>query len=287
MFPQDVEDEDGGGWERQPSRSRSSGQRNNGKADTLPELYSLHRARVLSVRPFGLFVRLEGFQKHGLVHVSQVSNHEVAGRDDDDDVRVQAISSVAAKGDRVWVKVISLKEESGNVKIGCSLKFVSQSTGQDLDPNNVKLNQQPLRPSHADSTKVTLGAVYNVVCSRCGGHGHLKSECYSTGDKSYELLPDDDELEQELPDSKSRSNAGKPSHDNKPDRISKLPDRVTTVEEALAVIARIKKDKKERKQKTQKRKSAEEEQYSRESTKHKRKKNDNRSKHSKMRKKTA
>jgi len=40
-----------------------------------PEIGSVHKASVVSIRPFGAFVRLEGFQSNGLVHVSQVLPH--------------------------------------------------------------------------------------------------------------------------------------------------------------------------------------------------------------------
>lgn len=33
---------------------------------------SIHYAAVQSVRPFGVFVKLDGYRKFGLVHVSQV-----------------------------------------------------------------------------------------------------------------------------------------------------------------------------------------------------------------------
>ena len=39
-----------------------------------PPLHSVQKGRVVSVRPFGLFVRMEGFARDGLVHMSQVSD---------------------------------------------------------------------------------------------------------------------------------------------------------------------------------------------------------------------
>lgn len=36
-----------------------------------PELGSVHRATIASLRPFGAFVRLEGFRSNGLIHFSQ------------------------------------------------------------------------------------------------------------------------------------------------------------------------------------------------------------------------
>lgn len=40
-----------------------------------------------------------------------------------------------------------------------------------------------------------MEAVYNVQCERCGGHGHLKKECYSSGEKTYKLLSDGEDAE--------------------------------------------------------------------------------------------
>jgi hypothetical protein len=46
--------------------------------------------------------------------------------------------------------------------------------------------------------QLVLDAIYNVVCSRCGGHGHLKTECFASGDKTYELIPEEaDEFAEE------------------------------------------------------------------------------------------
>lgn len=251
--------------------------------DELPELFSVHRAKVQSVRPFGIFVRLEGFYKQGLVHLSQLSDHEVTDREDSDALKVKAIAAVAGEGDQVWVKVISLKDDGGGgVKIGCSLKFVSQSTGKDLDPNNVKLDQQQPKGTRQEPKKVTLDAIYNVVCSRCGGHGHLKTECYGVANKSYELLPEEDnDLTEQLPEpSQTQMPSGEagikpgfgrgramvlpawmthgsgvnaPQHlgsesekKKKKRKASELPDKVTTVEEAMALIAQVKKAKKDK-----------------------------------------
>ena len=38
-----------------------------------PELNSVHRAEVASIKPFGVFVRMQGYRTNGLVHVSQVA----------------------------------------------------------------------------------------------------------------------------------------------------------------------------------------------------------------------
>ncbi|CAI7915338.1 unnamed protein product [Closterium sp. NIES-54] len=202
------------GGERQQRQER----RDREGSDAVPALYSIHRATVHSIRPFGMFVRLEGHRKHGLVHLSHVSDYEVrvrlrgacatassisqythgvttvhphylvhgrcerpsmapriccpipcinttsacrsptphsqvAKRDDTDDAKVEALKGVAAEGEQVWVKVISLKDETGadvidttpglpgsaNIRIGCSMKVVSQTDGADRDPSNQRI----------------------------------------------------------------------------------------------------------------------------------------------------
>jgi predicted RNA-binding protein with RPS1 domain len=48
------------------------------RRDENPELFSIHSGVVTSVKPFGAFVRLDGFRhKEGLVHVSQFADHKV------------------------------------------------------------------------------------------------------------------------------------------------------------------------------------------------------------------
>ena len=59
---------------------RGGGRGGRGAHDNLPiapPLHSIHKATVHSIRPFGMFVRIEGYRNHGLVHLSQVSEHEV------------------------------------------------------------------------------------------------------------------------------------------------------------------------------------------------------------------
>eukprot|EP00271_Cylindrocystis_brebissonii_P019185 TRINITY_DN573_c0_g2_i1.p1 TRINITY_DN573_c0_g2~~TRINITY_DN573_c0_g2_i1.p1 ORF type:complete len:642 (-),score=166.07 TRINITY_DN573_c0_g2_i1:333-2183(-) len=186
-----------------------SGSRSN-LSDALPELYSVHKASVRSVRPFGLFVEMEGFRKHALVHLSHVSDYEVTKRDDSDENKVSALRGVAVEGDSVFVKVISIKEdESGNAKIGASMKLVEQRDGADKDPSNTQLEAQQSKPPWQERAKMEFGAVLNVQCTRCGGHGHLKTECFGSKDATYSLLPDEpDELPPPPPNHGDSGRAG-------------------------------------------------------------------------------
>lgn len=81
---------------------------------------------------------------------------QVTKRDDPDAVKVEALSSVAAEGESIYVKVISVKtEEDGSVKVGCSLKYVSQGDGRDLDPNNLQLEKLQAKPAWQAPKKAT------------------------------------------------------------------------------------------------------------------------------------
>ena len=81
----------------------------------MPELGSIHRARVVSCRPFGAFVALEGFRPQGLVHISQLA-----------DQRVQTVDEVVREDDEVRVLVLSVD----NGRLSCSLRQVDQETGE-------------------------------------------------------------------------------------------------------------------------------------------------------------
>jgi len=104
---------------------------------------------------------------------------------------VEDPSDVVQTGDSVWCKVISINDEG---KIGLSMKVVSQGSGQDLDPNGVEISQdERKRQSHTPykESKITLEAVFNTTCKKCGGTGHLAQECF--GGKTYDMVPEDDD----------------------------------------------------------------------------------------------
>jgi hypothetical protein len=67
-----------------------------------PEPGSVHRATVRNVRPFGVFVELQGYRRHGLVHNSQVSEDIAFSREDEDEAKVKAMEFFAPLGSQVW-----------------------------------------------------------------------------------------------------------------------------------------------------------------------------------------
>ena len=107
----------------------------------MPEINSILPARVVSVKPFGAFVDLEGFEKNGLVHISQLAFR-----------RVNAVEEVLKEGDEIKVLVTS----TDNQRISCSLRLVDQATGERV-------------PNPSDRPKGN--------CFNCGLPGHEAREC--------------------------------------------------------------------------------------------------------------
>jgi len=143
----------------------------------LPDLYSIFKGEVASIQQYGIFVKIPGLKKHGLVHVSQISTS-----------RVDNVGDVCEAGEKVYCKVISLEGD----KIALSMKVVNQGTGQDLDPNNVQTSQDQQRKRQGykrEVPRIELGAVYDTTCKKCGGKGHLAQDCFHRpGDVTYELI---------------------------------------------------------------------------------------------------
>ncbi|BDA46039.1 probable nucleolar protein of 40 kDa [Coccomyxa sp. Obi] len=117
---------------RRPTREQAAHLENDP-----PQPGSIHRATVRNIRPFGVFVEMEGYRRHGLVHNSQISEEVSFSRDDEDEAKVKAMEFFAPVGSQVWVKVVEVRDDgSGQPKINCSMKVVSQEDGADLDPTN-------------------------------------------------------------------------------------------------------------------------------------------------------
>uniref|UniRef100_UPI00359005F6 zinc finger CCHC domain-containing protein 17 n=2 Tax=Myxine glutinosa TaxID=7769 RepID=UPI00359005F6 len=182
--------------------------------DNLPELYSVFQGEVATVTAYGAFVRIPGFWKQGLVHKSNMlASH------------VDSPSEVVDVGDNIWCKVISMenKDDKG-VKIALSMKTVNQDNGKDLDPNNLVGSQDERRRRQFRDHKpelITLGAVLNTVCTKCGCKGHFAKDCYVVpGGTKYELIPDDESpdtlphIPEPLPD-KGKANKGKEKRQKK------------------------------------------------------------------------
>uniref|UniRef100_A0A3P8WFI6 Zinc finger CCHC domain-containing protein 17 n=1 Tax=Cynoglossus semilaevis TaxID=244447 RepID=A0A3P8WFI6_CYNSE len=146
--------------------------RNPAGLEGLPPIYSILKGEVVSVQTYGAFVRLPGYRKEGLVHVSEMSAS-----------RVEKASEIVDVGEQVWIKVIGREIRGDKVKMSFSMKAVNQGTGRDLDPNNVNAEQDARRRRQfRDQTgnKITLEAVLNTTCSKCGCKGQEEEETQET-----------------------------------------------------------------------------------------------------------
>ncbi|OWK12693.1 ZCCHC17 [Cervus elaphus hippelaphus] len=93
--------------------------------------------------------------------------------------RVDKPSEIVDVGDKVWVKLIGREMKNDRIKVSLSMKVVNQGTGKDLDPNNVIIEQEERRRrSFQDYTgqKITLEAVLNTTCKKCGCKGKEKKK---------------------------------------------------------------------------------------------------------------
>eukprot|EP00887_Chlorella_sp_A99_P003531 scaffold7.g3531.t1 len=159
-----------------------------------PELHSVHRGVVQSVRPFGVFVRIDGFRKYGLVHFSQISDHLHLERDAGDEERISTIGEVLSVDEPVWVKVVEVQFDERGPKIGCSIKLVDQRDGTDLDPNNLKY--RPREGGGGPARDQPIGASAGAVAQPGQvDWGHLKADVvqYGAGGRTYELVTEPEE----------------------------------------------------------------------------------------------
>lgn len=158
--------------------------------DVAKLLNTIFLGEVASVQNYGAFIRIPGHKIQGLVHKSQISNSNV-----------EDASEVLQKGDRVWCKTIRITDDG---KLSLSMKVVDQGCGKDLDPNGVQMHQDEQRrrekPLSSGRKKIELEAVLNTTCTKCGTKGHLSKDCFKDpAGKTYELIPDEDDVPQPEP----------------------------------------------------------------------------------------
>lgn len=95
--------------------------------EELPITGMCYRAAVVSVRDFGAFVKIPGYAKQGLVHISQLAQHRVDASE---------LRAFVREGEEVWVKVLAVEGTGATVRVACSMKVVDQEDGRDLDPDD-------------------------------------------------------------------------------------------------------------------------------------------------------
>lgn len=123
----------------------------------LASVGQVYEGVVVKTQDFGAFVEIPGFKQHGLVHISQLS-----------EMKVDEVEDVVSKGQRVFVKVLEIKQVDGKQRISLSMKYCSQSDGRDKDVNGVKaeLETRKHRPRGQDPRSIELGAIYNSRCTK-------------------------------------------------------------------------------------------------------------------------
>ncbi|KAI0227696.1 Nucleolar protein of 40 kDa [Lamellibrachia satsuma] len=222
-----------------------------GSSSDLPKLYDIFLCEVGRLEAYGVFVKIPGYKKNGLVHKSQMSN-----------TRLEHPEDMVANGDRVYCKVISVDDEG---KIGMSMKVVNQTSGQDLDPNHIQasLDEQRRRTGHVRETRrINLGAVLDTTCSKCGGKGHFAQDCFHIpGATTYELLPDIDYMRQQQEAEQSKKmEKGHEHHKKKKKKSSKKHKKrkYSSSSSDSEVETKAKKSKKDRHEKSKLKEAAHE-----------------------------
>lgn len=213
---------------------------------SLPKLNSVHQGRVVKIMEFGAFIQMVDVIQQGLVHKAQLSTH-----------RVEEVADVVQMDDPVWVKVVSIDEDdSGKVKIGLSMKYVNQGNGDDIDSGNVNYGreQENRKRGSIASTfnrppiELTDAVMMNVVCKKCGGKGHLPTECFNAPGENYELIPEEDEIDYDLREESSHHKKDKKDKKHKKHKKRKRESSrsasppgarsVNTMADALSVMRR-------------------------------------------------
>jgi len=101
------------------------------------------RGKTRSVRGFGVFVRIDGWSRDGLVHRDNVGGEATFGRDDDEESIQHALEYFFPVGSAVWAKVVRMREDErrrGEWLVSLDASVVDQETGIDLDPIGAKMD---------------------------------------------------------------------------------------------------------------------------------------------------
>lgn len=112
------------------------------------------RGVVRGVRPFGVFVRVDGAPARGkdaLLHRDNCGDDVRFSADDDDEAIKHALEYFFPIGSGVYAKVTSVREDDkrpGEWRVSLDASAADQETGADLDPDGTKMLER--RRSRAD-----------------------------------------------------------------------------------------------------------------------------------------
>ena len=170
-------------FENDDGSSSSSSSRNR----DVPLEGFVYKGIVRKIEVYGAFIEIVPYRSQGLCHVSHVA------RD-----KVESIDDVLTLNQDCYIKVLSVEmQANGRPRISLSIKYANQSDGTDRDPNKIEQEmeekrRQPRGDQATAQSTIELGAIFNTVCLRCGQPGHIATECFVTGSKTYDLIVDDD-----------------------------------------------------------------------------------------------
>jgi predicted RNA-binding protein with RPS1 domain len=215
-----------------------------------PPLYSIHHGKVVKLSDFGCFVALDGYRKHGLVHLSHLASY-----------KVDSVDKAVSMGDSVWVKVIKV-EEGG--KIGLSMKYVQQATGKDLDPQHVNTVADEARAQKSSrfdqatgaDAPIELGAVHNVDCTRCGARGHLAVDCMAPEGMKFDAAREAEEEEEQEAKREAQEKEALAAAAQKNASLEKIKEALRIIQEAKERKRAKKEKKREKKSKKESRKKS-------------------------------
>lgn len=185
----------------------------DGGGGELPEMGSVYKGDIQSIKPFGCFVKLlngpPSYRRSVLVHVTQLSDHLRFDKQDTEEERIAGINGIVSIGDQVWIKIIEISPDQGGTsdsKISGSIKLVSQSDGTDLDPHNLKYKprgggggsnngngQLPFTATGGNGFGLGAGMTNKDATI---DWGHLKADVVNYGgdmQKKYDLVTGDDD----------------------------------------------------------------------------------------------
>ena len=98
-----------------------------------PAVNAIFHGTVRSIQQYGCFVRLPGYRRDGLVHISDLLPKGSP--------RVERVEDVVSANQMVWVKVIHVFSDPNNphqMKLKLSMGAVDQESGVDLDPEHLQ-----------------------------------------------------------------------------------------------------------------------------------------------------
>lgn len=173
----------------------------------------IYSGQVISIVPFGCFVSLSGFigKTDGLVHISEI----VHGR------RVQEVSDFVSKNQRVYVKVLRVKDR----KISLTLKSVDQETGEDLS-KLVDFNVNKEFNEKRRKKRLTSPERWELSRLQSAGTLNVSQLELLNDEPAQSAAPIDEEFEIELKQAEPSFLRGQTHHsiDLTPIRVSRNPD---------------------------------------------------------------